>query len=89
MSQKFDHINASEAVSTVTKHIKIYSDNPIHECIDRIIDVCSRLDEGIGDSIANYRELKKVSGELNRIAHQSGYEEIRKQEAELDAERRD
>lgn len=45
MSQKFDHINASEPVSTVTKHIKIYSDNPIHDCIDRIIDAVAYIDE--------------------------------------------
>lgn len=89
MSQKFDHINASEPISTVTKHIKIYSDNPIHDCIDRIIDVCARLDEGIGDSIANYRELKNVTYKLNQIAHNSGYNEIQKREAKLNANRRD
>jgi hypothetical protein len=44
MSKKFDHIDASEAVSTVTKHIKIYSDNPIHDCIDRIIESSVMLD---------------------------------------------
>jgi hypothetical protein len=35
----------TQPVSTVTKHIKIYSDNPIHDCIDRIINSCACLDE--------------------------------------------
>jgi hypothetical protein len=34
-----------QPVSTVTKHIKIYSDNPIHDCIDRIITAVNYLDE--------------------------------------------
>jgi hypothetical protein len=36
----------SAPVSIVTKHIKIYSDNPIHDCIDRIINSCACIDEG-------------------------------------------
>jgi hypothetical protein len=85
MTQKLDHINASEPVSTVTKHIKIYSDNPIHDCIDRMIDCCYRLDENIGDSIINYRELKNAARELNQIAHSNVHKEIQKREAQLDA----
>jgi hypothetical protein len=27
------------------KHIKLYSDNPIHDCIDRIINACACIDE--------------------------------------------
>jgi hypothetical protein len=34
-----------QPVSTVTKHIKIYSDNPIHDCIDRIITAVNCIDE--------------------------------------------
>jgi hypothetical protein len=33
-------------ISAVTKHIKIYSDNPIHDAIDRIINSCACIDEG-------------------------------------------
>lgn len=32
-------------VSTVTKHIKLYSDNHIHDCVGRIIKYCEYLDE--------------------------------------------
>jgi hypothetical protein len=32
-------------ISTVTKHIKLYSNNPIHNAIDRIIDSCAFIDE--------------------------------------------
>jgi hypothetical protein len=44
MSQPNDTAT-SKPVSTVTKHIKIYSDNPIHDCIDRIINSCGCFDE--------------------------------------------
>jgi hypothetical protein len=64
MTQKFDHINASEPVSTVTKHIKIYSDNPIHDCIDRIINSCVGLDEGGDYTLSNAIELQSASQDL-------------------------
>jgi len=32
-------------VSIIPKSIKIYSDNPIHDAIDRIIDSCNQIDE--------------------------------------------
>ena len=32
-------------VSIIPKTIKIYSDNPIHDAIDRIIDSCNQIDE--------------------------------------------
>jgi hypothetical protein len=87
MNQKFDHINASEPVSTVTKHIKIYSDNPIHDCIDRIINACARLDENIGSPIINYAYLKAVTVELNAIANRNLSIETQKAKAESDAKR--
>jgi hypothetical protein len=46
MTQPTNDTPTTQPVSTVTKHIKIYSDNPIHDCIDRIIDACVALDEG-------------------------------------------
>ena len=64
MSQKFDHINASEPVSTVTKHIKIYSDNPIHDCIDRIIDACVGVDQADDDEFFYSMQLDQAAKEL-------------------------
>lgn len=41
-----DYPNPEDAtVSIIPKSIKIYSDNPIHHAIDRIIDSCNRIDE--------------------------------------------
>ncbi len=36
---------APASISAVIKHIKVYSDNPIHDCIDRIITACTDIDE--------------------------------------------
>jgi hypothetical protein len=84
MNQPNEMTPNPQPVSTVTKHIKIYSDNPIHDCIDRIIDCAVRLDENIGDSIVNHRELKNVTRELNQIAHSNIHKEIQKRESQLD-----
>jgi hypothetical protein len=84
MNQPNEMTPNPQPVSTVTKHIKIYSDNPIHDCIDRIIECSARLDENIGDSIVNHRELKNVARELNQIAHRNIYAEIQKRESQLD-----
>jgi hypothetical protein len=46
MTQPTNDTPTTQPVPTVTKHITIYSDNPIHDCIDRIIDACTTLDEG-------------------------------------------
>jgi hypothetical protein len=51
-------------VSTVTKHIKIYSDNPIHDCIDRIINACIGMDAGGEDSHYYAVKLKNSAEEL-------------------------
>lgn len=67
MNQKFDHPNASEPVSTVTKHIKIYSDNPIHDCIDRIITAVSCIDEDNGWRQSASVELYDAADKL--LAH--------------------
>jgi hypothetical protein len=45
MTKPTDSTTTTEPVSTVTKHITIYSDNPIHDCIDRIINACLFIDE--------------------------------------------
>jgi hypothetical protein len=57
-----------QPVSTVTKHIKIYSDNPIHDCIDRIIDACSRIDEGNDISTNSEAMLQRAADELLWLA---------------------
>jgi tagatose-1,6-bisphosphate aldolase non-catalytic subunit AgaZ/GatZ len=57
----------SAPVSTVTKHIKIYSDNPIHDCIDRIIDAVAGLDHD--NDISYYAsQLMMLSEKLHRAA---------------------
>jgi hypothetical protein len=45
MTQQLPDHSTAQPISTVTKHIKIYSDNPIHDCIDRIINSCACFDE--------------------------------------------
>lgn len=44
MTQPDKMTSNTDPVSTITKHIKIYSDNPIHDCIDRIIESSTMLD---------------------------------------------
>jgi hypothetical protein len=53
-----------QPVSTIVKHIKIYSDNPIHDCIDRIINACIGMDEGGEDSHYHAVNLKDSAEEL-------------------------
>jgi hypothetical protein len=60
MTKSTDNTATTESVSTVTKHITIYSDNPIHDCIDRIIDACSALDEGT-DRQSHHADLLYVA----------------------------
>ncbi len=51
-------------VSTVTKHIKIYSDNPIHVCIARIIDICEGVDQADDDAFFYAMELNQAAEQL-------------------------
>jgi hypothetical protein len=48
----------------VTKSIKLYSDNPIHDCIDRIIDACVGVDLGDNDAFFYSMELNIAAEEL-------------------------
>jgi hypothetical protein len=57
----------SAPVSTVTKHIKIYSDNPIHDCIDRIIDACVCIDEGTDYRGFASENLHNAAMDLRRL----------------------
>lgn len=68
-------------ISTVTKHIKIYSDNPIHDCIDRIIDACACLDEGndfCGMASAEMYEAADELLELCAISHKQKSDDFRR-----------
>jgi hypothetical protein len=58
----------SAPVSIVTKHIKIYSDNPIHDCIDRIINAVAVIDEDDKHSGLASVELYEVARQLLMLA---------------------
>jgi spore cortex formation protein SpoVR/YcgB (stage V sporulation) len=58
----------AQPVSTVTKHVKLYSDNPIHDCIDRLIDTCNCLDESGKDSYDFLQQIRDTAEELFEIA---------------------
>ena len=53
-----------QPVSTVTKHIKIYSDNPIHDCIGELIDACEDLDDSDPTSYIALVELREIADKL-------------------------
>jgi hypothetical protein len=55
-------------VSAVTKHIKVYSDNPIHDAIDRAIDSCAYIDEGDDYMGLASLELKVAAEDLLILA---------------------
>ena len=64
-----NHPNPKDAaVSIIPKTIKIYSDNPIHDAIDRIINSCACIDEGDDYCrLASY-ELKEAAEDLLILA---------------------
>jgi hypothetical protein len=57
-----------DTVSTITKHIKLYSDNPIHDAIDRIIESCEGLDEANQHAFYHSLCLKAAAEELCELA---------------------
>jgi hypothetical protein len=67
MTETTEITPSPQPVSTVTKHITIYSDNPIHDCIDRIIDACSALDEGGEDEYSNAIALTYAAKDLQQL----------------------
>jgi hypothetical protein len=67
-----------QPVSTITKHIKIYSDNPIHDAIDRIIDSCTGLDEANQHAFYYSLSLKAAAEELCELAYEVAIEETDK-----------
>jgi hypothetical protein len=78
MSKKFDHIDASEPVSTVTKHIKIYSDNPIHDCIDRIISYTEYLELDSVDKNYALDCVREAASELAELCLDKKLERMNK-----------
>jgi hypothetical protein len=68
----------SQPVSIVTKHIKIYSDNRIHDAIDRIIDSCAGLDEANEHAFYYSLSLKAAAEELCELAYQVASDETDK-----------
>lgn len=64
-----------QPVSTVTKHIKIYSDNPIHDCIDRIINSCVGLDEANEHAFYYSLALKAAAEELCELTYERAAQE--------------
>jgi hypothetical protein len=65
--QQGNHADTPAPVSSVTKHIRIYSDNPIHDCIDRIINACVALDEGGEDEYSNAIALTYAAKDLQQL----------------------
>ena len=56
-------------VSIITKTIKIYSDNPIHDAIDRIINSCACIDEGDDYCHMATLELEEAAEDLLILAN--------------------
>lgn len=56
-----------ERVSAVTKHIKLYSNNPTHQAISEIIDLCSKMDESVVPSHSEYCKLQAASNKLTQL----------------------
>jgi hypothetical protein len=56
-----------QPVSTVTKHIKIYSDNPIHDCIDRMIGYCEYLDDPNANTHFAFKWMQEAASELSAL----------------------
>jgi hypothetical protein len=76
-----DNINSAvQQISTVTKHIKLYSNNPIHEAIDRIINSAACLDEGDDYMGLASLELKEAADDLFKLACESLIQSQRKRE---------
>jgi hypothetical protein len=67
MTQPTNDTLTTQPVSTVTKHIKIYSDNPIHDCIDRIINSCACIDEGDDRFGMATHEMMEAAEELIQL----------------------
>jgi hypothetical protein len=73
MSKTTKATRTTDPVSTTTKHIKIYSDNPIHDCIDRIIEHSTMLDAANTDKEYHLSLLREAAEDLSDICVDSEY----------------
>jgi hypothetical protein len=73
MTQNSKTASNADPVSTVTKHITIYSDNPIHDCIDRIIEHSTMLDAANTDKEYHLSLLREAAEDLSDICVDSEY----------------
>jgi hypothetical protein len=64
MTQKSKTTTTTEPVSTVTKHITIYSDNPIHDCIDRMIGYCEYIEKADANTHFAFKWMQEAASEL-------------------------
>jgi hypothetical protein len=67
MTQKYDHIKASGPIRPVTKSIKLYPDNPIHDCIDRIIEETILLDQDKSSKLFGLLRIQDLADELSNV----------------------
>lgn len=65
-------------ISTKITHIKLYSDNPIHDAIDSIIESCTGLDEANDHSFFYALSLKAAAEELCELAYEIATKETDK-----------
>ncbi len=63
-----------QPVSTVTKHIKIYSDNKFHMAIANLIDTCQSLDSGKGITHEQYKQLEQTAEDILDITLNIGHQ---------------
>lgn len=74
-------------VSIIPKTIKIYSDNPIHDAIDRIINSCACLDEGDDYMGLASLEMREAAEDLLVLSTQNLYELQRKWKRDFNAKK--
>jgi hypothetical protein len=87
MNQSTHSDRTPHTVSTVTKHIKIYSDNPIHDCIDRIIDEISLLDNAQTSHILALLRIQDAADELSNVCKYARSQIMIKQQIKYHAKR--
>jgi hypothetical protein len=68
MTSFFQHPDPTTPVHTATKSIKLYSDNPIHDCIDRIIEACTRIDTDSEDACLAATQMMVAAHSLFDLA---------------------
>jgi hypothetical protein len=67
MTSFFQHPDHTTPVHTATKSIKLYSDNPIHDCIDRMIESSTLFDSTNSDKEHCIALLREAAEDLADI----------------------